>query len=98
MTDALKELAIRRRRTLQVARNADAILDHLEQMIRRTVGLGHIALIEDRGDGPPILEEPNQRSGQRDQFGFLPEAARESATCELRSGPGFHLFVRHSLY
>jgi hypothetical protein len=34
---------------LQPARNADAILDHLESMIRRTAGLGRIASIQGMG-------------------------------------------------
>jgi len=49
MTNVLKELATRRRKTLQAARNADAILDHLEQMIHRTAGLGRIARIQGMG-------------------------------------------------
>ncbi len=34
---------------LQPARTADAILDHLESMIRRTAGLGRIATIQGMG-------------------------------------------------
>jgi hypothetical protein len=44
---------------LQPARNADAILDHLKKMIRRTAGLGRTARIQ--GMGPTVLDRTNQR-------------------------------------
>ena len=61
MTQVSRKPAIRRRIGLQAdlqanlppdlqpARNADAILDHLESMIRRTAGLGRIASIQGMG-------------------------------------------------
>jgi len=49
MTNALTKSKLYPRIGLQPARNADAILDHLEKMIRRTAGLGRTTRIQGMG-------------------------------------------------